>query len=99
MLRHKLAVSDIEEFSDSGGRVERIIDEVDSSITGAPEAVKKVIFCSGQVYYDLYQARAEKWGSDVPDIAICRLEQITPFPFDKISESVEKYPNAEFVWV
>jgi len=47
MLRHKLAVSDISEFSEPGGRVLRTIDETDERITDNPEKVKKVIFCSG----------------------------------------------------
>lgn len=73
MLKHRLAVSDIEDFTSPGGRVLRTIDEVDGRVI--PDKVKKVIFCSGKVYYDLYTTRDKKWEeSDMSDVAICRLE-------------------------
>lgn len=57
--------------------------------------MKRVIFCSGQVYYDLRNAR-EKTGRN--DIAIIRVEQLCPFPFRSISPEIEKYKNAEVFW-
>ena len=50
---------------------------------------------AGKVYFDLLAARTEK---GVTDVAISRVEQISPFPFDAVKEEVEKYPNAEVVW-
>jgi len=57
--------------------------------------VKKLVFCSGQVYYDLKNAR-EKTGRN--DIAIVRVEQLCPFPFRSVAPEMEKYKNAEVVW-
>uniref|UniRef100_A0A6B2ED08 2-oxoglutarate dehydrogenase complex component E1 n=1 Tax=Phlebotomus kandelakii TaxID=1109342 RepID=A0A6B2ED08_9DIPT len=62
-----------------------------------PSGVKKVIFCSGRVYYDLLKARRDKKLES--DIAIARVEQISPFPYDLVKKEAEKYSNAELVWV
>jgi 2-oxoglutarate dehydrogenase E1 component len=59
------------------------------------ENVKKVVFCSGQIYYELLTER-EKRG--VNDIALIRLEQIAPFAFDRVAKNVSRYPNAEVIW-
>ena len=75
LLRHKLAVSDLSEFSDD--RVKRVYD--DNLFDNASAAnVRKLILCSGQVYYDLFEERNKR---GIKDIAICRLEQLAPFPF------------------
>lgn len=60
-----------------------------------PEKVEKVIFCSGQVYYDLAKARSDLKRDNV---AIVRLEQIAPFPAAGVQEQLEKYKNARVVW-
>ena len=60
-----------------------------------PEAVEKVIFCSGQVYFDLDKARHDL---KKDNIAIVRLEQIAPFPAMSVQEQLEKYKNAKVVW-
>ena len=98
LLRHKLAVSNIEDFTQ--GRVKRVLDEVEvEKIT--PRKVRKVLFCSGQVFYDLYEERQRKWETqDMSDIAIIRVEQLAPFPWDRIEQTLESYPNAETIqWV
>ncbi|XP_017765396.1 PREDICTED: 2-oxoglutarate dehydrogenase, mitochondrial isoform X1 [Eufriesea mexicana] len=61
-----------------------------------PNNVKRVVFCSGKVYYDLKKARAERNLDD--KIAIARVEQISPFPYDLVKKESAKYPNAEIVW-
>ena len=58
--------------------------------------VRKVIFCSGQVYFDL---EAERNKRNIKDIAIVRLEQIAPFPFRHVEPSLRKFKNAEVMWV
>ncbi|CAM9283965.1 unnamed protein product [Lampetra planeri] len=67
---------------------------------GAPSQnagqVKRVIFCTGKVYYEL--AKERKQQNLEKDVAIIRLEQISPFPFDLVRAEVEKYTNAELVW-
>ena len=58
--------------------------------------VRKLLLCSGKLYYELHKARAE---GEHSDIAIARVEQLAPFPFDYCAEEINKYPNAEVVWV
>ena len=61
-----------------------------------PESVKKVIFCTGKVFYDLVKARRDAGLED--KIAICTLEQISPFPYDLVQEECGKYSNAELIF-
>ncbi|XP_031841222.1 oxoglutarate dehydrogenase Nc73EF isoform X2 [Nomia melanderi] len=61
-----------------------------------PRNVKRVVFCSGKVYYDLKKARAEKKLDD--KVAIARVEQISPFPYDLVKKEAAKYPDAELIW-
>jgi 2-oxoglutarate dehydrogenase E1 component len=53
------------------------------------------VFCSGKLYYELL---AERTSSGTDDVAIVRLEQISPFPFDKVAAQMAQYSNAEIVW-
>ena len=95
LLRDKLCVSKLEDFDDvgKGTRFQRVLhDEV---ITPGPDA-RKLIFCSGKVYYDLAREREAK---GIKDVAIARLEQIAPFPFDKVQEERQRFPNAEILFV
>lgn len=61
----------------------------------AGDKVRKVVFCSGQVYYDLEAAR-EKEG--IKDVALLRVESLCPFPFKEAIKNLKKYPNAEIMW-
>jgi 2-oxoglutarate dehydrogenase E1 component len=96
LLRHKLAVSSVADFTT--GRFQPIIG--DAGINGSPldaGAVKRVLLCSGKVYYDLFQARAERGSTDT---AIIRMEQVYPLPVEELKAELSKYPNAEdFAWV
>ncbi|KAJ2614201.1 2-oxoglutarate dehydrogenase E1 component [Coemansia sp. RSA 1365] len=60
-----------------------------------PERVRTHILCTGQVYYTLLQAREL---NNVRDVAISRIEQLNPFPWDLVRSHIEKYPNCDFVW-
>jgi len=92
LLRHKEAVSDISELAK--GQFETVIGEVDKSIDA--KKVKRVIACSGRVYYDLIATRRERKADDV---AIVRIEQMYPFPHKAFGSEIKKYPNAtEVVW-
>jgi 2-oxoglutarate dehydrogenase E1 component len=93
LLRLREAVSEISEF-DEGKRFRVLIPDQNPNLV-APEAVEKIIFCSGQVYYDLAKARADLKKNK---IAIIRLEQIAPFPVKSVQEQVNKYKNARVVW-
>lgn len=91
LLRHPLAVSSMEELAD--GTYHNVIDEIDDI---NPSDVKRVVFCSGKVYYDLLDQRRK---SEQKDIAIVRVEQLYPFPRVEMDEIVEKYNHVtDFVW-
>ena len=61
-----------------------------------PEAVKRLILCSGKVFYDLSEKRKNEKRDD---IAIIRIEQLYPFPYDNLEEILTKYQNVkEFIW-
>jgi 2-oxoglutarate dehydrogenase E1 component len=91
LLRHKLAVSSLDELAN--GSFQLVIGEHRKL---AAKKVKRVVFCSGKVYYDLLEAAEEK---KLADVAIVRVEQLYPFPRDEVSAELEKYPAAkEVVW-
>ncbi len=92
LLRHKLAVSPLADFAE-GTSFRTVIDEIDP--IAAPETVRRVVMCSGKVYYDLLQARRE---AGVNDVAIVRLEQIYPFPEITLPKVLGPYKNAELIW-
>ncbi|CAM9433924.1 unnamed protein product [Phaeothamnion confervicola] len=94
LLRFKAATSSMEDMG-PGTLFVRVYPEVNQEVLDHAHAVKRLVMCSGQIYYDL-AAEREKLGRQ--DIAIVRMEQIAPFPFDRIAEEVAKYPNAEVVW-
>jgi len=92
LLRHKEAISQLEELAE--GTFQTVIDETDDL---DPSAVKRVIFCSGKVFYDLRAARRER---EIADIAIVRIEQMYPFPRLDLLEVLARYPNVEdAVWL
>jgi len=91
LLRHRLAVSTLEELS--SGSFLPVIDETDELDASK---VKRVVLCSGKVYYDLLERRREE---NIDDVAIVRLEQLYPFPYDEMLAALGRYSNAkEFVW-
>ena len=91
LLRNKDATSPLSEFTKGG--FQTIIPE---QLEIKADKVKRVIACSGKVYYDLVKKREEK-GHD--DVAILRVEQLYPFPHKAFSAELKKYPNAtEVVW-
>jgi 2-oxoglutarate dehydrogenase E1 component len=92
LLRHKLAVSPLEDMAE-GARFLYVIPEVDA--IAPPEDVRRVVVCSGKVYYDLLQERRAK---DIRDIAIIRLEQMYPFPEISLGRAIAPYLNADVVW-
>ncbi|HLY33949.1 MAG TPA: multifunctional oxoglutarate decarboxylase/oxoglutarate dehydrogenase thiamine pyrophosphate-binding subunit/dihydrolipoyllysine-residue succinyltransferase subunit [Jatrophihabitantaceae bacterium] len=90
LLRLKAAASSLDEFT-SGTFLPVISDA-----TANPALVRRVLLCSGKVYYDLAAARAEQQRTD---IAIARVEQLYPLPADEIRAEVDRFPGAELVWV
>jgi 2-oxoglutarate dehydrogenase E1 component len=93
LLRLKEACSSLDEMSE-GTHFVRLIPETSDSLKPADE-IKRLVLCSGKVYYDLARAR-ELNGID--DVALVRVEQLAPFPFDLVKSAADTYPNAEIVW-
>ncbi len=92
LLRHKLAVSNMDELT--GGAFQTVIPEID---TLTAKKVKRIVFCSGKVYYDLLEKRREKAQDNV---AVVRIEQLYPFPAEPYAEVINTYSNAkDIVWV
>jgi 2-oxoglutarate dehydrogenase E1 component len=91
LLRHKLSVSTMADLA--RGRFQPVIDEVDALEAAA---VRRVVFCSGKVYFDLLERRrAEK----IADVALVRIEELYPFPADDYQAVLDRYPGAqEVVW-
>jgi len=91
LLRHKLSVSTISDLSEKG--FQSIIGEIDSIVAND---VKRIVFCSGKVYFDLLDARRER---AITDVALIRVEELYPFPVSKIAEQIAKYSRAsEVMW-
>jgi len=91
LLRHKLAVSPLSDLSD--GKFYNVIPEVDPI---KPDGVRRVVLCSGKVYYDLLQKRRE---NKQHDVVIIRLEQLYPFPKEALRTELVKYSKAkQIVW-
>ena len=92
LLRHPECTSTIEDFTE--GKFHELI--ADKEINNYSK-VKKILLCTGKIYYELLSTRKEK---DADDISIVRIEQLYPFQKDKFIEILNKYPkDAELVWV
>ena len=96
LLRHPLAKSSLNDVAE-GTRFTRFYPETDTSIFAGDEnhGVRKLILCTGKLYYELVQER-EALGAT--DVAIARVEQISPFPFDLVHRHADNFPGAEIVW-
>ncbi|MBU2071831.1 MAG: 2-oxoglutarate dehydrogenase E1 component [Gammaproteobacteria bacterium] len=91
LLRHPLATSTLEELA--SGKFHNVIGEIDDI---KPENVKRVVFCSGKVYYELLEERRKR---EQNDVAIVRVEQLYPFPHDELAEVLSQYQHVtDFVW-
>ena len=92
LLRHKACVSDLADMG-PGTTFHRLLDERDTQVRHGK--VKRIVLCSGKVYYDLAAARdaAKAW-----DIEILRVEQLYPFPTKAVKEILSKTPKASVVW-
>jgi 2-oxoglutarate dehydrogenase E1 component len=99
LLRHKLAVSKKEEFT-TGSSFHRVLwDDAqygnsDTKLV-ADDKIKRVVICSGKVYYDLLEERDAR---GIDDIYILRFEQFYPFPAQSAMKELERFKNAEMVW-
>jgi 2-oxoglutarate dehydrogenase E1 component len=92
LLRHKLCVSQLSEMAE-GSSFKFVIPETDELLP--PDHIRRVVLCSGKVYYDLLAERRER---GINDVAIIRLEQFYPFPVRALKAALESYVGAELVW-
>lgn len=79
-----------------GTEFQRILPDKSEKIQSSPENVKRNIFCTGKVYYELIKEREARGLEDT--VAITRVEQLCPFPFDLVRDEIQKYPNADILW-
>lgn len=89
LLRNKMAVSRIEDMSE-GSSFMPVIDEINLA-----DKIRKLVICSGKVYYDLLEAREK---NKINDVALVRVEQYYPFPKKEFGEMFKKYKDAEICW-
>jgi 2-oxoglutarate dehydrogenase E1 component len=94
LLRHPLCISSFKDFTK--GAFKEIYDDATVKDKKAAAKVKKVLLCSGKIYYELI---AKKETDKRDDIAIVRLEQVYPFPKVQMDAVMEKYKAAKFCWV
>ncbi|XP_054265308.1 2-oxoglutarate dehydrogenase complex component E1 isoform X2 [Macrosteles quadrilineatus] len=94
LLRHPEAKSSFDLMTENTQFLRVIPDEGPAAENA--NSVKKLVFCCGKVYYDLKKARDERKLSDT--VAIARVEQISPFPYDLVKKECAKYPNAQLCW-
>ena len=93
LLRHKLAVSKLADCG-PGASFHRVL--FDGTGIGPDEKIKRVVLCSGKVYYDLLEARDERKLNN--DIVIIRMEQLYPFPAQPLADDLGRFRQAEVVW-
>ncbi|VFQ81228.1 unnamed protein product [Cuscuta campestris] len=103
LLHHKDCKSNLSELDDEQGhpgfdkqgtRFKRLIKDQNNH-SDLEEGIRRLILCSGKVYYELDEER-KKVGRK--DVTICRVEQLCPFPYDLIQRELKRYPKAEIVW-
>ncbi|PKM12154.1 MAG: 2-oxoglutarate dehydrogenase E1 component [Gammaproteobacteria bacterium HGW-Gammaproteobacteria-3] len=91
LLRHKLAISTLEDLSK--GKFQTIISDSDVQ---SPKHITRMVLCAGKVYYDLLEARRE---AQLDHVAIVRIEQLYPFPNQRFNTEITRYPNLDhLVW-
>ncbi|MEE8332467.1 MAG: 2-oxoglutarate dehydrogenase E1 component, partial [Alphaproteobacteria bacterium] len=92
LLRHKLCVSDLDDMGPTTF-FRRVLPETDELV--ADDKIRRVVLCSGKIYYDLYAERSER---GIDDVALVRLEQLFPFPARSLTAELTRYKKADVVW-
>ena len=99
LLRHKLAVSNIKDFTKGSCFHRVLLDGAENDSTKMKlqkdSKIKRVVLCSGKIYYDLWDARQEK---NITEIYLLRIEQLYPFPSIATLKELKRFKNAEIVW-
>jgi len=92
LLRHKLVVSDLEDMG-AGTGFKRVLPEIDTLVPD--QYVKRIVLCSGKVYYDLLEERRRR---GIDNLALVRVEQFYPWPRRTVLDNIARYPHAEVFW-
>ncbi|MFN7710172.1 MAG: 2-oxoglutarate dehydrogenase E1 component [Holosporales bacterium] len=92
LLRHRLAVSNLDEMA-FGTTFRPVLPEMDKDLK--PKQVRRVVLCTGKVYYDLLEARQAE---GISDVALIRVEQLYPFPAWELEKVLAPYAHAEMIW-
>ena len=99
LLRHKLAVSHLSDMTGDTSFHRVLVDHADLAETNyklqSDDKIKRVVLCTGKVYFDLYEAREEK---GIDDVYLLRVEQLYPCPVKSIIHELQRFPQAEVVW-
>ena len=99
LLRHKLCISGVEDFTGDSSFHRVLWDDAEkgnSDTQLAPDnEIKRVVMCSGKVYYDLLEERDAR---GINDVYLLRVEQFYPFPAISVVKELERFPQAEMVW-
>ncbi|MEQ8243740.1 2-oxoglutarate dehydrogenase E1 component [Fulvivirga sp.] len=90
LLRHPLVVSPLKDFTKGG------FQEIIGDTYATAKKIRRVLLCTGKVYFDLLE---EQQASKIKDVAIVRIEQLHPFPRKQFDALIKKYNDAEIVWV
>jgi 2-oxoglutarate dehydrogenase E1 component len=100
LLRHKRVTSRLEEMG-PGSSFHRVLHDdaetlKDEKIRLKPDAqIRRVVLCTGKVYYDIYEGRE---AAGIDDVYILRVEQLYPLPIGALTKELQRFPNAEVVW-
>ena len=99
LLRHKMAISDLDDFT-TGSSFHRVLwDDAEKGHSDtklvADDKIKRVVLCSGKVYFDLLEERDAR---GIDDIYLLRVEQFYPFPAQSMVKELKRFPNADYVW-
>jgi 2-oxoglutarate dehydrogenase E1 component len=99
LLRHKLAISDADDFT-TGSSFHRVLwDDAEKGHSdtklAADDKIRRVVICSGKVYFDLLEERDAR---GIDDVYLLRLEQFYPFPALALMKELERFKGAEIVW-
>ncbi|MEO0342995.1 MAG: 2-oxoglutarate dehydrogenase E1 component [Pseudomonadota bacterium] len=98
LLRHKLAVSKAEDFTEQASFHRCLWDDAETgqeSTLAKDKDIRRVVLCTGKVYYDLLEEREAR---GIKDVYLLRVEQLYPIPQEALVAELRRFPKAEFVW-
>jgi 2-oxoglutarate dehydrogenase E1 component len=97
LLRHKRVISNLDEMGPGTSFHRLLWDDAQHQpgVLAPDNAIRRVVLCSGKVYYDLYDARE---AAGINDVYLLRIEQLYPFPARALIQELSRFPNAEIIW-